>query len=225
MSSPTNVSVTWGTLLREATQQLEAAGVPHSRLNAEWILADALACQRVHLLAHPRRKAMPEQVRTVRRLLDRRAQREPLQYVLGHADFFGLRLRVTPEVLIPRPETEQVVETALARLQEVPRPRVLDVGTGSGCIPLAIKHRRPEAEVFGCDVSPAALAVARSNAEIHGLAITLIQVDVLAAGAPVRLPSRLDALISNPPYLADDETDTLAPEVRTYEPHLALFAG
>lgn len=211
--------------MREATSCLEQGEVPEPRRTAEWMLAEVLQASRVDLLVYAGRTATPEQVEALERLLARRLRREPLQYVLGYTEFYGLRLHVAPGVLIPRPETEQVVEAALERLHGVPAPRVLDVGTGSGCIPLAIKHERPDAEVFACDVSAAALRIARSNATDLGLDVAFFEADVLAEAFAGQAPGRLHLLISNPPYLADDEADTLEPEVRDHEPHGALFAG
>ena len=216
---------TWGSLLRDATQTLEAAEVPTPRRVASWLLGDLLGCSPARLLAYPERTATPRQAQALAPLLARCLQREPVQYILGYADFFGLRLRVTPDVLIPRPETEQVVEAALALLADRVRPRVLDVGTGSGCIALALQHECPEAEVFACDLSEAALGIARANADTHRLAVTFVRADGLASDFPRHVPGLFDLVISNPPYLADDEADELEPEVRDYEPSLALFAG
>lgn len=212
-------------LMEDAVRRLEAAGIEDARRNAEWLLQDVLSSSRAMLYAYPERPVPPEARAAFEALLMRRLRREPLQYVLGHADFYGLRLRVTPDVLIPRPETEQVVEEVLRLLAPVPSPRVLDVGTGSGCIPLAIKHERPDAEVFACDVSERALEVARVNAAAHRLAVTFVQADVLAPAFAERMPHELDLLVSNPPYITRREASSLAAEVRDFEPHLALFAG
>ena len=216
---------TWGSLLREATQTLEAAAVPAPRRAASWLLGDVLGCSPAHLVAYADRPATPAQAQALAALVARCLRREPVQYILGYADFYGLRLRVTPDVLIPRPETEQVVEAALEMLAERVRPRVLDVGTGSGCIALALKHERPDADVFACDLSEAALRIARANAEAHHLAVALARADVLASDFSHPVPGPFDLIISNPPYIADNEAETLEPEVRDYEPHLALFAG
>lgn len=211
--------------LDEAVQRLEAAGVSNARKNAEWLLADALGCNTAALYAHPERVIEADRLQAFASMVARRADREPLQYILGHTDFYGLTLDVNPQVLIPRPETEEVVEHALGLIDHMDRPRVLDVGTGSGCIALAIKHQRPDAEVHACDVSDAALSVARRNADRHDLEITCIEADVLADDFADRVPHDLDLLISNPPYIPDDEAADLAPEVGDHEPALALLTG
>ncbi len=217
--------ITWGMLLDDAVRRQEAAGLSDARRAALWMLGEILGVGPAHLVAYPEREATPRQAEAFAAMLARSLRREPLQYILGYRDFYGLRMRLTPAVLIPRPETEQVVEAALGLLKGRTAPRVLDVGTGSGCIALVLKHERADAEVYACDVSQAALDVARTNAETHHLAVTFFRADVLALDFPHHVPAPFDLIISNPPYIADDEADGLAPEVRHYEPHQALFAG
>jgi release factor glutamine methyltransferase len=212
-------------LLEAGTARLSAAGVEEARRNVEWMLEDLLGTRTALLLAYPDREVAPETAAAFERMLVRRMQHEPVQYILGHADFFGLRLRVSPDVLIPRPETEQVVEAALERIALWDAPRVLDGGTGSGCIALAVKQARPDARVVACDVSEAALALATESAEAYGLAVTFTRADVLAGDFADCFPAPFDLVISNPPYIPAREAGTLAAEVREFEPHLALFAG
>ncbi len=213
------------TLLDAATRRLNEAGIEAARRNAEWMLEGALGLDRTALLTHLGEPVTPEETLVFEEMMARRLGREPLQYVVGHADFYGLRLRVTPAVLIPRPETEEVVEAALERLADVHAPWVLDMGTGSGAIALALKHERPDAEVFACDISEDALAVAAGNAERLALDVSFIRADALAPAFADGVPACFDALVANPPYIPDDEAASLAPEVRDFEPPGALFTG
>ena len=210
-------------LLDTATERLRAAGVEDARRTAEWIVEDATGADRAGLYARPDAVASRADVDRVERLVARRAAGEPVQYVLGHADFYGLRLAVTPDVLIPRPETETVVEEALRRIADVEAPLVLDVGTGSGAIALAVAHERPDAEVFAADVSPAALAVAAANAEALGLAVTFVEADALRPAFADGVPSAFALVVSNPPYVPEAERPGLQVEVRDHEPAAALF--
>lgn len=212
-------------VLNRATQILQDAGIEDAQRNAEWLLMELLGCSRATLYAFGEEAVEAEIVARLEAYIQRRLQHEPLQYILGYTEFFGLRIGVTPAVLIPRPETEQVVEAALECMQQIPAPRVLDIGTGSGCIPLAVKHEHRKADVYGCDVSPGALGLARANAEAVELDITLFKADVQAARFIEQAPKELDVVISNPPYVPDTEAVTLAPEVADHEPHIALFSG
>ena len=213
-----------GILLEDSLQRLVTAGIDDPRRNAEWLLCEALAMSRAGLYAASRERVEPEAAMRFSEMLSRRLQHEPLQYILGYAEFMGLRMTVTPDVLIPRPETEEVVEAALARLGARKMPVILDAGTGSGCIALAIKTARPDAEVYACDISGAALAVARRNAAAHGLAVTWIEADMLGEDLPDTIPAGFDLLISNPPYVPEEEIPTLPEEVRSWEPCAALIA-
>ncbi|NBC17164.1 MAG: peptide chain release factor N(5)-glutamine methyltransferase [Bacteroidetes bacterium] len=204
---------------------LAEGGIEHPARNAEWMLMEVLDCRRVHLVTEGDRPVTPEHLARLDAMLARRLAREPLQHILGHAAFYGLRMRVSPDVLIPRPETEVVVQTALERIRDRRAPRILDLGTGSGAIALACAHERPDAAVVGCDVSPAALAVARSNAADLGLDVTFIQADVLKPDFEKQFEERFDLVVSNPPYVPPDEAEALAPEVREHEPPLALFSS
>jgi release factor glutamine methyltransferase len=204
----------------------EGAGVGDARREAEWLLADVLgALGRAALHARVPRRVTRDEARRFRALLRRRAEGEPLAYVLGHTDFLGLRLAVSPAVLIPRPETETLVEAALRRLEDVRQPKVLDAGTGSGCIALALASERPEADVHACDVSREALAVARANADACDLAAHFFRADMQAGAFLEKSPAGLDLLIANPPYVPDAERPTLPEAVRNHEPGVALFSG
>ncbi len=209
-------------LLREAMGELIRAGVDTPELDAELLLAHALDVGRSWLMAHPEHRLTPEQATSFRALLARRLAREPLAYITGRRWFYDLQLAVTPAVLIPRPETEELVERALAWLREQPRAVVVDVGTGSGAIALAVAKHGPEARVYATDVSPEALAVARENARRLGLAHRVIFLlgDLLAP-----LPEPVDILLANLPYIPEGDRASLMPEVAAYEPPAALFSG
>jgi release factor glutamine methyltransferase len=173
---------------------------------------------RARLLAHPELLLTPAQLGRYGDLVKDRASGQPLPYLTGEVEFYGLDIEVTPEVLIPRPETEVLVDLALER-----RPTtVVDVGTGSGCIAVALAVHLPEAAVFAIDISPAALAVARRNAERYGLGerIRFIVGDLLD-----RRPEPVDLIVSNPPYVSADEWTLLPPSIRDYEPRVALNGG
>jgi release factor glutamine methyltransferase len=209
--------VTTREALAEATSVLAAAGCPSPRVDAEWLLAHVLRGTRTELYIADR-ELDADAARRFRALVDRRATREPLAYILGEWGFRRLTLAVDRRVLIPRPETEIVVERCLARLEGVTGPRVLDVGVGSGAIALAIADERPDASVVGTETSSAALAVAEENRRRVGVdgRVRLVR-GVLVAGE--RGP--FDLVVSNPPYVAPGELATLEPEVQ-HEPAEAL---
>ncbi len=196
-------------------------------MNAELLLMFTLACDRAYLHAHPERKLSADEQRRYDQALTERAQGMPAQYITGHQEFWGMDLIVTPAVLIPRPETEHVIETVLARVGRAPSPaallRIVDVGTGSGCIALALAKELPHAEIHATDISPAALEIARANAARLQLEnrIRFHQTDLLQGldrGA-------FDFVVSNPPYVGESEADQVQLEVRKYEPRNAVFAG
>ena len=215
--------MTLRSLLDAAASRLAAAGVEEARRTAEWIVEHATGTRRLDRCARPETAVDAARAAEVERMVARRVAGEPVQYVLGEADFYGLTLTVTPDVLIPRPETETVVEHALARIAGVAAPWVLDVGTGSGAIALAIAHQRPDAVVVAADVSPAALAVAAGNAERLGLDVTWVQADALRPAFADGVAPTFTLLVSNPPYVPAAEAPHLQREVRDHEPGTALF--
>ena len=209
--------------LREALAAASTA-LPsaNARRDAELLLAHILHQPRTYLLAHPEAELTPTQLAAFQQLITRRAAHEPLQHLTGQQEFHGLTLRVTPDVLIPRPETEHLVEAVLAWAATQPQPlRIADIGTGSGAIAIAIATHLPTAQIIATDISPAALAIAHENAATHHLTnIHFLHADLLPPAEPA-----FDAIISNPPYIPLTDAPTLQPEVRDHEPHTALFAG
>jgi release factor glutamine methyltransferase len=209
--------------LQRAERTLRAAGVPDPGLDAELLLRYVLGCDRAQLLAHPERTIDADEDGRFMALVARRASREPIQHILGTQDFFHHTFLAGPEALIPRPETELLVELALARIEELAEPLVVDVGTGTGCIGLSIAASRPDAVVHATEISPAALRLAERNARRLGLGpsprLQLHLGDLLEPVAGLAP----DLVVSNPPYVGPEERPGLAPEVREHEPELALF--
>ena len=209
-----------GEVLRLSAGYLSEHGSPTPRLDAELLIGHALGLPRIELYTNFDRPLDERELAACRALLERRGRREPVAYILGRWGFHGLDLTVDGRVLVPRPETEVLVERCLALLDGRDAPRVVDVGTGSGAIALAIKAARPDAAVTAADVSPDALAVARANAEALGLGIELVEADLLAG-----VDGRFALVASNPPYIGEAEVAGLEPEVAEYEPRLATVAG
>jgi release factor glutamine methyltransferase len=220
MPSPTG-SLAGGTPVRDALDgavtAIAAAGCETPRLDAELLLADALGVTRERLFIDDLTVAGPA-VRVFQDYVRRRSVlREPVAYILGRRHFRRLELAVDPRVLIPRPETELLVEVALTLPH---RSRVLDVGAGSGAVALALKDERPDLRVHGSDLSAEALDLAQRNAERLNLDVAWLSADLLEG-----VPDELDAVVSNPPYVPDGDRATLAPEILRHEPSCALFAG
>ncbi len=210
-------------VLREATHTLTFAGCDTPRLDAEVLLAHVLGQDRAWLYAHPEHLPSPRQLSAYRALVSRRAKREPVAYLTGHKEFFGLDFVVTPDVLVPRPETELLVEQALGWAERVPAPlTIADVGTGSGAIAVTLAVHLPGALVVATDTSPAALALARRNAARHGVAgrVHCVQGDLLAP-----LAGGFSLVVANPPYLSPADLAAAPPEVARWEPRAALDGG
>lgn len=191
-------------------------------MNAEVLLMFTLGCDRAHLYAHPERALTDDEMSRYNDALSQRAQGIPSQYITGHQEFWGMDLIVSPAVLIPRPETEHLIETVLPLTRSMDRPRVVDVGTGSGCIALALARELPQAEIHATDISREALEIAKANAARHGfdMRIQFHQLDLLA-----NLAGKFDLVVSNPPYVGESEEDQVQLEVRKFEPRNAVFAG
>ncbi len=240
--------------LHAAIARLSAEHVPSPRLNAELLLMFVLGCDRAYLHAHPEHELSAEEQSRYDHALAERARGVPAQYITGHQEFWGMDFIVSPAVLIPRPETEHLIETVL-RLNEKPNHRghgeaqreaeaqslrIVDVGTGSGCIALALAKELPSAEIHATDISAAALDIARANAARHQLtgriqfhqADLLMKLEIMKPEIMNLEPTNLepardafDFVVSNPPYVGESEEDTVQLEVRKFEPRQAVFAG
>ena len=212
-------------LFREVESLLDQAGLSDPRRTGVWIFCDVLQCKPAYLISHEDDRLKRDHVAEIAAMAARCAVHEPVQYVTGYTEFRGLRLQVSSEVLIPRPETEQLVEIALEAVgRELPF-RVLDIGTGSGCIALAIKQAIPDANVTACDISRSALRIAKANTTQNGLEIQCIAADLVARDFLDLVGSGYDLVIANPPYIPDHERSGLPRMVRDYEPDTALFCG
>ncbi|MGC2211190.1 MAG: peptide chain release factor N(5)-glutamine methyltransferase [Candidatus Korobacteraceae bacterium] len=211
--------------LHSAIAQLEAAAVEESRLQAEVLIFHVLHCDRAHLFAHPERELTSAEQSHYEQLVARRAAGEPLQYLTGHQEFWKADFLVTPAVLIPRPETEHLIEAVLDLVRQFslgPLLKLIDVGTGSGAIAITLARELPQAEVHAVDLSPDALHIARLNAARLDARVQFAQSDVLAS--TVR-DATFDFVVSNPPYVGHDEADKVQEVVKHYEPPMAVFAG
>jgi release factor glutamine methyltransferase len=195
-------------------------------LNAELLLMFTLSCDRAYLFAHPERELTPDELTSYESSLAKRGHGIPAQYITGHQEFWGMDLIVSPAVLIPRPETEHVIEAVMDCVERAPTPasprQIVDIGTGSGAIALALAKEFPQAQIHAADISAPALEIARANAARHQLAnrIHFHQTDLLAGLNPP-----FDFIVSNPPYVGESEEDQVQLEVRKFEPRNAVFAG
>jgi release factor glutamine methyltransferase len=221
--------------LRDAITFLEEHHAGSPRMNAEVLLMFVLGCDRAHLYAHPERELSSDEQNRFDEALEQRARGIPAQYITGHQEFWGLDFVVGPAVLIPRPETEHLVEAVLELCKALPhpgppkagetrvgRPRIVDVGTGSGCVALALASELPQAEIHATEISPEALEMARANAARLGLErrVTFHCTDLLDG-----IAGPFDIVASNPPYVGESEYDKVQLEVRKFEPRCAVFAG
>jgi release factor glutamine methyltransferase len=211
----------WTTLkiLDWTKEYLSSRGVENARLEAEWLLCAATGLDRVGLYLNFERPLDGQELAVYRAMVARRGRREPLQHILGSQEFCGMEFEVTPDVLIPRHDTETLVDEALARMPDA--LSVLDIGTGSGCIAVALAHRITGASVTAVDLSLAALDVACRNAERNGADIEFLQGSLLEPVAG----RQFDLIVSNPPYIPSGDLETLQPEVRDYDPRGALDGG
>ncbi len=211
-------------IIEWTTAHLKKHGSETPRLDTEILLAHARGCQRIELYTRFNEVLNEKERATMRELVRRRAQSEPVAYLVGHREFFSLDFRVTPDVLIPRPDTETLIVELLDRLREFENPCILDIGTGSGCIAVTAAVNSSQATFTAIDISPAALAVARENARTHGVEerMRFLEGNLFA---PLDPDEKFDIIASNPPYVRSDEMEGLQIDVLRHEPHLALVAG
>lgn len=205
--------------MHDLARRLQAAGIASPDVDAQALVQQALSIGRAGLITQAERALSADELARLEALAARRLAREPLQHILGEVEWGGLRLRATPAALVPRPETEWLLHLALEALSGSAAPRVLDVGTGTGALALGLKLACPDAAVTASDISPAALDLARENAQLNGLDVAFLEADLLAG-----LSGPFDLIVSNPPYLPDSDRDAAQPEVRR-DPELALYAG
>lgn len=229
MHAKDSAKETWTTrkLLQWTTTHLAKKGVDSPRISAEMLLAHVLSTPRLRLYMDPDRPATDLERAAFRALVERACEHEPVDYLVGHAPFFAMMFKVTPDVLIPRPSTETLVEHVIQHAKRTPgflSPVIADIGTGSGAIAVSLAKHLPTSRVIAVDISPEALAVAKENAVTHKVAdrIDFVLGDLLS---PILAGHRLSYLVSNPPYIDDEEWLAVEPNVKNYEPHLALRGG
>lgn len=224
MRKDTSASPSVAGALKDAAERLLRAGVPAARAEAEWLLARALGTDRGGLLVRRAEALAAPVAAEFESWVERRARREPAQHILGTQEFHGLEFLVDGRVLIPRPETEDLVDAALA-LDVARGARAADLGTGSGCLAVTLAVRRPDLSLFALDRSAAALEVARANAARHGVEARITFHEGDFAEPPAAWRGAMSLVVANPPYVAEAEWSTLEPEVRDHDPRQALVAG
>ncbi len=212
--------------LRSAITAFARAGIDTPQLDAEVLMAHIVASDRMHVITHPERELGKDEVTRYRELVARRVKRVPLPHLTGKKEFWGLEFEVSPAVLIPRPETETLVESAIAHLAGVENPIVVDIGAGTGCVAIAIASELQDAVVYSTDISHEAVEIAKRNAQRHDLQLRVVVLDGnLFDPLPREVIGKVDVVVSNPPYIPTDEIDRLQPEVACYEARGALDGG
>lgn len=206
----------------EALRRLDAADTPSSRLSAELLLMFTLSCTRAYLFTYPERELTDGELARYDDAIARRCTGEPAQYITGHQEFYGRDFLVSPAVLIPRPETEHLIEAALEIAPRASGLNILDVGTGSGCIAITLAKELPQSKVLAVDVSPEALDIAEANAARLEARVEFRLSDLLSA---IESEKTFDIIVSNPPYVGECEADKVQKQVRDFEPHCAVFGG
>jgi release factor glutamine methyltransferase len=209
-------------ILKLAAEILNKSGIKEPRREAKSLLAFSLNKDKTFLIAHPEYQLNAEQEKRFRKFLERRAAREPFQYITGKQEFYGLDFIVLPDVLIPRPETEIIVENAVEILKEIITPRFCEIGVGSGCISISILNEVKTATAIGVDISENALQIARKNVEKHSITDRL-KLKISDVFSNLK-DEKFDLIVSNPPYIPETDLEDLQAEVKNFEPHSALFA-
>jgi release factor glutamine methyltransferase len=224
---PPKTGMTVAELLNRSQRALTHAGVDTAALEVTWLLEKALRTTSLKLRLERHRKLTERECAEAETLISRRTAREPLQYILGTQEFCGLDFEVGPAVLIPRPETELLIEEAVQAVKGKNQPIMVDIGTGSGCLAVTLATRLPSAVVYAVDCSPTALAVASKNIARHSVEgrLSCVLGDLCSPLESLQLKGRGDVIVSNPPYIAEHEWPALQPEVRDFEPRSALVAG
>jgi len=225
---PSVVTVTLAEAINNAATLLSTAGITNARLDAEVLLSHIILKDRVWLITHRDDVLDDNHQREFADVIQRRTRREPLQHIIGNQEFWGLEFIVSPDVLIPRPETEFIIEAALAIVQDRNTPvRIIDLCTGSGCIAVSLAKELTAARIIATDASEKALAVARENTRRHGVSeqIRFLPGDLFEPLEELDIRGQIDIIVSNPPYVQAGDLSTLQPEVRDYEPEMALIAG
>jgi release factor glutamine methyltransferase len=200
--------------------------IPEPRLSAELLLSKALNCKRIDLYLQFERILSIKERDQFREYVKRRARREPVQYILGETEFYGFPFKVNKDVIVPRPETELLVDAVVEEFQstKTPAAKILDIGTGSGCIPVSLAKLLPDCSIWAIDSSTRAVEVARDNADLNEVAVNFVDGDIFGKRSSLP-PIKFDIIVSNPPYVALKDVGKLEPEVRDFEPKEALFAG
>lgn len=214
-------------LISWTTQYFSDKGCQSPRLDAEILLAHTLKCQRIDLYLNPDKPVQATERELFREYVKRRAAREPVAYIIGSKEFWSLEFLVDENVLIPRPETEELLGVVIERLSDIPNPLILDLGTGSGCISVVLARELSSAMIIAVDTSPKAINIARRNAENHSVSdrITFVHSHWFDAMSGTITENSLTAIVSNPPYISRDQYETLQPEIVSYEPEIALVGG
>jgi release factor glutamine methyltransferase len=219
--STKGVKKTWRIIeiIKWGEEYFKIKGFENPKQEIEWLLCDLLQLKRIDLYLKFEDIINKSKLKKLKSWIKRRIQREPLQYITGKVEFYGLRLISTPQALIPRPETERLVDITLNSLEKIPEPKILEIGTGSGCVSIAVSNKKPKANIVSLDISKDALELAEINAKSNNCKnINFLEMDFLS-----EIPDdKFDILISNPPYISQKEIKNIMPEVKNYEPRIAL---